>query len=128
MAASMRTSVCLTCLCVDRVSLNLAKNGFSVNDVANIVGALRSMACLERLCLSENVKRGIGKKTDKEGVIGAALLDLFEHVPTLNELAITGSEAMSCYLDVGLLPFLEHLVCFGVMSLFTLKYKPCSML
>lgn len=61
--------VCGLCFCVVvvvRVSLNLAKNGFSVHDVANIVGHLRSMACLERLCLSENVKRGIGKKTDKE--------------------------------------------------------------
>lgn len=44
-----------------------------------------------------------------EGLIGSALLKLFEDVPTLNELAITGSEATNCYLDVGLEPFLKAL-------------------
>eukprot|EP01083_Nonionella_stella_P314263 1131504_1 len=88
------------------VSLNVARNNFNVQDMKNVIYALRSMACLERLCISNNVKRGIGKKTDRDGVIGRALLYVFEQIPTLNELAITGSEQSNCYLEVGLQHFL----------------------
>eukprot|EP01083_Nonionella_stella_P260272 887654_1 len=91
------------------VSLNLAKNNFNVQDMKHVITNLPSLACLERLCISENVKRGIGKKTDKEGIIGKSLLYLFQQTPTLNELAITGSESSNCYLDVGLQHFLRSI-------------------
>ncbi len=91
------------------VSLNLGKNNFNVLDMKNIITSLTSLACLERLCISENVKRGIGKRTDKEGIIGKALLYLFKQTPTLNELAICGNENTNTYLDIGLQYFLKSI-------------------
>ena len=72
--------------------------------------SLTSLACLERLCLSENVNKGMfTKNNDKAGELGKSLSYLFEQTTTLGELAITGNEGANTYIDNGLEPLLEKL-------------------
>ncbi|ETO14434.1 RhoGAP domain-containing protein [Reticulomyxa filosa] len=92
------------------VSLNLAKNNLNVAELSQVIRSLTNLACLERLCVSENVKKGsFGKNADSKGDIGSALSLLCRNVPTLNEIAITGNDKQSYCIDIGLLPFVETL-------------------
>ena len=93
------------------VSLNLAQNNIDVKELSVLVRSLSSLACLERLCLSENVNKGMfTKNNDKEGLLGKSLTYLFEQTTTLSELATTGSEQNNSYIDSGLETLLNNFI------------------
>ncbi|ETO06234.1 hypothetical protein RFI_31162, partial [Reticulomyxa filosa] len=96
------------------VGLNLAKNNLNGSELSMLLCGLTNLACLERICVSENVKKlsfakSYGANAQAKGDVGYALATLCRNVPTLNEIAITGNRKTKHRIDHALSPFVQDL-------------------